>query len=124
MSELLKRITPKTIGIMWFCKDEKNLLPSLYSEVDYILNGLLTASLREHPVLNSRLIVGENFGRPFFVLISSQPSASDIDGFLTLVKKNLREETDVVLIDEVDAMTKLERELRDILPSLRLYSTH
>lgn len=120
MSEITGQVTPNTVGIIWLARDERDSSQPHYSEIDYLVDGLLTANLKIEESRSSRLIVGENFNRSLFVLIVSEVKAAEIDSFVTLVKKDLGAENDILVIDEQDSFKQLESLLKEIAPKIRL----
>lgn len=119
MSDLLKYVTPLTRGIFWLAKDETNQNNPRYSEIDYLLDGLLTANLKSAPELSSRVIIGESFNKPLFVMIAKEIIPSEIDSYLSLLK-DLTPETDILVIDEVDGLTKIKSHLTELKSHLRI----
>ena len=121
MNDLLSQIHPLTRGILWLCEDPKASKLSLYKDVDYLLNGLMTAKLSEAPFNGSQVFVSENFGESFFVMISSEIGSAQMRSFLSLLSPQLVGEREVVVIDELDAFTKMVSQApKDINAKFRL----
>jgi hypothetical protein len=118
MSELINHITPLTRGIIWLISEES---PSnlYYSQIDYLLDGLLTSNLVTAKNLSSRLVIGENFNKPLYVMIIREIKRQEIDSFVSLIKKDLGPENDIAVIDETNTLEKLKNELKDIHTHLR-----
>jgi hypothetical protein len=119
MSDLIKQVTPLTRGIIWLVEDEKNTLNPYYSELDYLLNGLLTATLSQAIDMPSRVMVGENFSRSFVVMVANEIKSSDFDNYASLVK-DLGPEDNILLIDELNLGEKLTTFTKNIGPYLRV----
>jgi hypothetical protein len=119
MSNLKSFVTPLTRGIIWFTNDETNSSNPHYGEIDYLLDGLLTANLRVGQEVSSRVIIGQNFDKPFYVLIIRTPKPSEIESFVSLFKKQLGPEDEVVVIDEWEGLRKLKNELKEIINNLK-----
>jgi hypothetical protein len=107
MNDLLSQVHPLTRGIIWLCQDPKGSRSSLYKEVDYLLNGLMTAKLSESTFSGSQVFVSENFGEPFFVMITSDITSADMRSFFSLLAPQLSGEKEMVVIDELDLFTKM-----------------
>jgi hypothetical protein len=122
MNELIKQVTPLTIGVIWFVKDETQVSNSHYREIDYLLDGLLTANLKVSAVTTSRVIIGQNFNRPLYVMLIKEAKESEIDSYISLFKKDLSPEHDVVVIDEWDGLKDLKKEFKDIIGNLRTFN--
>lgn len=120
MSDLKSFVTPLTTGIIWFTKDETDTSNPHYGEIDYLLDGLLTANLKASEAVSSRVIVGQNFDKPIYVMIVRETKPSELDSFISLFKKELGPENDVVVIDEWDGLEKAKKELKDISNNLKL----
>lgn len=120
MSDLKSFVTPLTTGIIWFTKDETDTSNPHYGEIDYLLDGLLTANLKASEAVSSRVIVGQNFDKPIYIMIVRETKPSELDSFISLFKKELGPENDVVVIDEWDGLEKAKKELKDISNNLKL----
>jgi hypothetical protein len=118
MSDLVKLVTSRTAALIWFNKEP--LSSVLYADVDYLLNGLLTAYTKTSPDHQGRVLVGTNFGKQFTVFISNNPDKKELQSFVALVKKELTGEADIVVIDEIEGMAKFKNELQDISEKFRL----
>ena len=62
MTDLLAQVTPLTKGILWFAANEIGVQQRFYKDIDYLLNGLLTATKNSSPDFKSLVLIGENFG--------------------------------------------------------------
>jgi hypothetical protein len=113
MSNLTNQVSPLTKGILWLAGD---LSPTniYYKEIDYLLDGLLTASLEGFRKSHGQLVVGENFGSPFYVMIVQEPRESELLSFLHLIKKNLRTESNIIVIDEKNLFEEVRPFLKDL----------
>ncbi|HXH30389.1 MAG TPA: hypothetical protein VNJ01_06230 [Bacteriovoracaceae bacterium] len=121
MNDLLSRVTPQTLGIIWFPKDDVDSFNPYYGPIDYLLDGLLTAHLETSPELSSRIIIGENFGRSFYVMVVKKIVATEIEGLQTLIAQKLQVESDILVIDETGQFDKIEKAAFKIKSHLRLY---
>ena len=122
MNDLKSFVTPLTRGIIWLTSDETNTANPVYKEIDYLLDGLLTANLKVSGQVSSRVIVGENFDKSIYVMVATSPKANEFESFISLFKKELGPENDVLVIDETDGFGKLKNELKDISSHLKLLS--
>ena len=120
----MKQITPLTRAIIWIVKDE--CLPShpFYAEIDYILDGILTANLKVNKDLSSRVIVGSNFNKPIYVMILKDMKTNELQSFAALVKQDLHPENDILVLDEADGLNKLKSELKTISANMKVITLH
>lgn len=106
MTNLLSQVTPHTKGLLWLTIGEVTSEKPLYKDVDYLLNGLLTATLNSATAGQSHVLVSENFGSPFYVMIGSEFKDSEVTSFFGLIKSQMTEGSDIVLLDENDMFAK------------------
>jgi SRSO17 transposase len=107
MTDLLNQVTPLTKGIIWLPDGSPETSRRFYREIDYLLNGLLTATLKQS-VETSQVLVGENFGESFFVFVGLKTNAKELTNFLDLIKTQLAAETNLLLIDETNSFSQLK----------------
>jgi len=119
MSNLPNQITPLTKGILWLSADVSPA-NNHYREIDYLLDGLLTASLVENKDSKSQLIIGENFGKPFYVMIVIEQKENELLSFLQLIKKELGTESNIVVIDEKASLEGIKPTLKDLIPYFKM----
>lgn len=120
MSELIKQITPLTRAIIWIVKDECQPSHPFYGEIDYLLDGVLTANLKTNNSLTSRVIVGKNFDKPIYVMIVKEMKPNELQSFATLVKQDLKAENDILVLDEAHGLEKLQQELKSISSHMKV----
>lgn len=106
MSDILSSVTPLTRSIIWLTAE---LSPASvhYKALDYLLNGLLTASLNSHPDATSRVILSSNFNLPFHVYVAKEILPMEYESFLKLLQKDLSAESTILVIDEIEASSPL-----------------
>lgn len=109
MTDLLAQVTPLTKGIIWITSGEITTQNKFYKEIDYLLNGLLTATLNSSPS-TSHVLLSENFGTNFYVL-AGNVEAKSLKSYLDLVNPHLSVENKVLLIDENDSFKDLKKAL-------------
>lgn len=119
MNELINQVTPLTRGIIWLVKDESDVENPHYREIDYLLDGLLTANLQTSKDVSSRVIIGQNFNQALYVMVIKEAKSAEIQSFLALLKNQLGPENDIIVIDESNALPGLKAELKSIGPHLR-----
>jgi hypothetical protein len=120
MNDLVKNVTPLTRGIIWLVPDERDNSNPRYSEIDYLLDGLLTANLKASPeASSSRVIIGTNFSRPLYVLIAQKIVQSEIDSFITLLK-DLNVENDILIVDQAKGLSKIQSQLAKLNSHLKI----
>lgn len=100
MNDLISKVTPLTRSIIWLTGPSISFSSESYKAVDYLLNGLLTASLKAQPEVNSRVIFSENFGHPLHVFITKEIVTSEYESFLKLLRKDVTQESGILVIDE------------------------
>lgn len=119
MNELLNEVTPLTRGIIWLTKDESDTKNPHYKEIDYLLDGLLTANLQTSVDVSSRVIVGKNFNQSLYVLIAKELKRTEIESYLSLLK-DLTSENDILVIDEVSEIEKLKSQVGKLSTHFRV----
>lgn len=100
MTNLLSEVHPITRGLIWITKDGPSVQSQVYKDVDYLLNGLLTATLNVKKLEGSQVLLSENFGKSFYVFITSAPSKTDMSNFENLVAPSMGLENEIIVIDE------------------------
>jgi hypothetical protein len=120
MNDLMKQITPLTRAIIWIVKDECQPSHPFYAEIDYILDGILTANLKANKELSSRVIVGKNFDKPIYVMIVKDIKSNELQSFATLVKQDLGPENDILVLDEAQGLDKVKSELKSISGNIKV----
>lgn len=118
MNELLNQVTPLTRGIIWLTTELQSENPH-YAGIDYLLDGLLTANLQASKNLSSRVIIGQNFNHPLYVMVIKEIKSAEIQSFLSLLKNYLGPENDVIVINELENSGNLKAELKSILSHLK-----
>lgn len=121
MNDILSKVTPLTRGIIWLQKGHPNPISATYRSLDYLLNGLITATVTTRPEATSRVLMTTNFHFPLHVLIVTKFIPEEYESFLKLLKKDLGSESTVLVIDENDAFNKiLEHTPQDLKSVLHL----
>ena len=109
MTNLIQKVTPLTRGLIWTCQKDLHAEASSYKDIDYLVNGLLTASILNHPEQNSRVIISENFGQNFYVLIGHQISESEFQSYFSLIKNQLAGDNHLLLVDENKSFSHIQK---------------
>lgn len=109
MTDLLTQVTPLTKGILWFTSNELNVQKSFYKDIDYLLNGLLTATRNSSTDFKSHVLISENFGKSFYVLAGANVTDADIRSYFDLVANQLEGESEFLVIDESASFSKFEK---------------
>jgi hypothetical protein len=108
MTDILSEITPLSRGIIWLRKEEVVNFSPIYKMVDYLLDGLLTAKMNAHSTSPTGLLVGKNFGKDFYVFLSSSETAiNEVSSFYTLLSPLLSSDEDILVLDETDSYANL-----------------
>ena len=100
MTKLIQKVTPLTRGLIWTCQNDLHAEAPFYKDIDYLVNGLLTASLVNNPEQHSRVIISENFGHNFYVLVGNKITDSEFSSYFNLIKNQLAGENHLLLVDE------------------------
>jgi hypothetical protein len=108
MTNLLSQVTPLTRGLLWFCKDGIGPDQAFYKDIDYLLNGLLTATLKNVTSSSSHVLVSENFGQTLYVIIGTSISEKELESYFELIKTKLTAESDLILIDELNSFNQIQ----------------
>lgn len=119
MNDFIKLVTPLTVGIIWLTKDAGNTSNPHYAEIDYLLDGLLTANLNANLPQSNKVIVGQNFNRPIYVMLLSEVNLPEIQSYISLLK-DLSPENDILVIDEWDGLPLVKTELKSISSNLKI----
>lgn len=121
MNDLKKVVTPLTRGIIWLPKDQELSRNPHYADLDYLLDGLLTANLKEtDSTFSSKVIIGNNYGKLLYVYVVREIQPNETESFVTLVKKDLMAENDILIIDETDSSGKMKSQLSEISSHLKI----
>jgi hypothetical protein len=120
MSDLRRMVTPLTRGIIWAPRNSHDATSAVYQEIDYLLDGLLTANLRTDEIPKStRVLLGNNFGNLIYVLLVNDLEKTEIGSFISLLKPSLLPGNDVLVIDEKKYLPQLQKELDEIKNHIR-----
>ena len=115
MTDLLAQVTPLTKGILWFSANEIGVQQSFYKDIDYLLNGLLTATKNSSPDFKSLVLIGENFGNNFYVMAGQDIAENDIRSFFGLISNQLEGESEFLVIDESSSFEKVQKLIPELL---------
>ncbi len=115
MIDLLAQVTPLTKAIIWISSEELTTSQKYYKDIDYLLNGLLTATLNS-TATRTHVLVGENFGNTFYVFAGKVQTA-ELTSFFDLVKPHLKDENNLVLIDDNDVFKDLKKGIPEVILS-------
>jgi hypothetical protein len=109
MISLLSQVTPLTKALLWFTKEPLSPALAYYKDVDYLLNGLLTSTLMTSENMSSYVLVSENFGNSFYVLIGQSLPEKEIQSFFDLIKPQMNDGNHIVLIDENASFGRIQK---------------
>jgi hypothetical protein len=109
MSDILNQVTPLSRGIIWLRKADSVLNSEHYKWIDYLLDGLLTASHEASSETSNCLLVGKNFGKDFYVFISQRLVEKELVSFFDLVGPSLGNEEDLLILDENESFAALNK---------------
>jgi len=121
MNEIKGLVTPLTRGVIWLTRKENDSFNPVYKDLDYLLDGLLTANVRKNDGgKSSRVIVGKNYGELLYVLVVNEVNKSEIRSFISLIKNGLVTENDIIVVDELNSLSSLKDELKEISNHLKI----
>ncbi len=120
MNNVAAYVTPLTCGVIWLIKGEMSTEAPVYRELDYLLDGLLTANLKASANFGSHVVVGSSFAGPLYVMILRELRAQEIESYVALLKKELGPEKEILVLDDADNFAKLRVELGPLAAHLRL----
>lgn len=103
MSELRKSVRPETKAIIWLTPSESPKMQSRFTDLDYLLDGLLTATFSEKD-LQSTTVLGQNYGENLFVFVAPELASKELKSFLELMEKNLVEGDEILVVDDRQEM--------------------
>ena len=109
MINLLAQITPQTRGLLWFTSQPLGPERPFYKDVDYLLNGLVTSTLATSGAKPCHVLVGENFGQLFYVLIGQALPEKELTSFFELIKPRMNDGASLLLIDENQSFIKVQK---------------
>lgn len=121
MNDLIRQVTPQTAAIVWFVPEGALSNSSYYADIDYLLDGLLTANLKVSEITSGQVIVGQNYGKSIYVMIINEAKSNEINSFISLFKKDMTTESDVIVIDEKNVFEGLKKEFKEISNHIRTY---
>ncbi len=102
MSDLIQEVTPLTKGIVWLRPEELSAKDVHYQAIDYLLNGLLTATLKNNSTQSS-LLMGQNFNRKIYVFATQKEvKKNELASFFSLLEKDLNAEDKILIVDDVE----------------------
>ncbi len=102
MSDLIREVTPLTKGIVWLRPEELSSQSEHYKAIDYLLNGLLTATVKNNSNQSS-LLMGQNFNRKIFVFTTMKDvKKNELASFFSLLEKDLAAEDKILFVDDID----------------------
>lgn len=100
MNDLIQEVSPLTSAIVWLRPTEVSAQDAHYKALDYLLDGLLTATLKENNSPTS-VLIGKNFNRKLYVLATKGPQKAELESFLSLFEKELKTDDRILVVDDV-----------------------
>lgn len=102
MNDLVREVSPLTRAIVWLRPAIFTAQQTHYKPIDYLLDGLLTATLKNH-LGESTLLVGQSFNRELYVFVTEKaPKKNELESFFSLLEKGLRAEDRILIVDDVE----------------------
>ena len=121
MNDLLSQVTPHTCGIIWLVNGVITPKDTHYTSLDYLLNGLLTATINSSEIKTSQVIIGNNFGKEIYVLVIKDLKPSEVGSYFTLIKPRLNDEADLLVLDDAENLAELQKATpKDVTKKFRL----
>jgi hypothetical protein len=106
MSEIISKVTPLSRGLIWLAS---HITPSseTYKAIDYLANGLLTATLSQTRNFETLVIHAQNYHFPLHIFVVRELKETEFESYLSLLKPNLLSENNILVIDERDGLGEL-----------------
>lgn len=124
MNEIIGLVTPNTRAIIWLPGEVIISESETYRQVDYLLDGLLTATLNTTAENSSLLLLGNSFNSPLHVFIVRKTVDKEVQGFITLISKELTGENRILVIDEASKLREVLKNIpKDIQSKLHQLKT-
>lgn len=102
MNEIIQEVTPLTKAIVWLRPETISAQNVHYKALDYLLDGLLTATLKDSSNSTS-LLVGKNFNQKLFVFATMKdPRKTELESFFSLLEKDMGAEDRILVVDDVE----------------------
>lgn len=117
MTNILSEVTPLTRGLVWLTNSPVSVEKSFYKDVDYLLNGLLTATIKNSEAKGSHVLVSENFGQSFYVIVGNEATDSELKNYFELLKPLMKEDSNILMIDESGSFSKIQKLAPDSIKS-------
>jgi hypothetical protein len=95
--------------VIWFTKQESDSLNNHYKVIDYLCDGILTASQTTLHQKSSLVLAATNFGSPLMVFVAKSIVKKEVESFLTLVKIEEVAAGNILLVDDGNLLPELER---------------
>jgi hypothetical protein len=109
MTNILSQVTPLTKGLLWLTSSPVSVDKSFYKDVDYLLNGLLTATLKKSEATGSHVLITENFGQSFYVIVGNEATDGELKNYFELLKPVMKDDSNILLIDESGSFAKVQK---------------
>ncbi len=109
MTNILSQVTPLTKGLLWLTSSPVSVDKSFYKDVDYLLNGLLTATLKKSEATGPHVLITENFGQSFYVIVGNEATDGELKNYFELLKPVMKDDSNILLIDESGSFAKLQK---------------
>ncbi len=102
MNDLVREVSPLTRAIVWLRPAIFTAQHVHYKPIDYLLDGLLTATIKSK-LDESTLLVGENFNRKLYIFVTEKaPKRTELESFFSLLEKDIKSEDRILVVDDVD----------------------
>jgi hypothetical protein len=109
MTNILSQVTPLTKGLLWLTTTPASVDKSFYKDVDYLLNGLLTATLKKSDATGSHVLITENFGQSFYVIVGNEATDAELKNYFELLRPVMKDDNNILLIDESGSFAKIQK---------------
>ena len=106
MNKVVGLAGPATLAIVSLHSEGLAPGTATYKALDYLLDGLLTSSGQ---LTSNQVLVGRNFGNPLFVYLAQGVDRKQWMSFVELLKKDVRAESEILVIDEVQGFEDLKK---------------
>lgn len=121
MSELIREVTPLTRALIWIMPQELEPGHPHYQDVDYLLDGLLTATLSRAPKTN-HILIGKSFGKELYVYCLNDLNGAEIKSYADLLQKEISGEEKILVVDDRNSSISLEKTMpKPLLSRIHFY---
>lgn len=122
MNNLLKQITPNTKGVIWISPEIDDVQSYYFKTLDYLLNGLYSATKLANPEAKDHTFVGDSFGRSVYVYVAKEFKNDSLKNFFSLFDQSLTDDQRIIWISENQSLEGIYDKLpKDFTSKITLF---